>query len=180
MSEKSAFSKSILLSINNILYFILVFINTVTLGSTHFRLWISIRPTARGIQAMSGLDRSSLPELPGLFCVSFKYYFSMNFFSTPWRSSGFPGLLKVSFNDKLLPALWKFWDAVTFSDVRMSGIHGCCSEHLDISTPPPQQTLHLLFLPDEELEVFTEIPKTGLLQIFVWFIMCIGKNPGQT
>lgn len=85
MSEKSAFSKSMLLRINKILSFILIFINTVTLGSTHFRLWISIRPTARGIQAMSGLDRRSLPELPGLFCVSFKTLFQHELFFNPLK-----------------------------------------------------------------------------------------------
>lgn len=133
------------LSINNILSFILVFTNNVIFGITHFRLWTSIMPRARRIQAKSGLDRTSLPELPGLFCVSFKYCFIMNFFLMPWRSPGFPGLLKVSFNDKLLPARRKFWGSDTFSDVRMSGISACCSEHFDIPNLPLQQWLHLLF-----------------------------------
>lgn len=68
-----------------------------------------------------------------------KFCFSMNFFSTPWRSPGLPHLLKVSFNDKLLPDLRKFWGAGTFSDVRMSGISGCFSQPFDIPTLPPQQ-----------------------------------------
>lgn len=178
ISAKSVFSKSMLLSINNILSFLLVFTNTVILGSTHFRLWTSIRHRARRIQAMSGPDRR--PELPGLFCVSFKYCFIMKFFSSPWRSPGFPGLLKASFNDKLLPAHRKFWGADTFSDVRMSGICGCCSEHFGIPTLPPHQWLHLLLLPDAELRQSLKFPKQVHCKPFVWFILCIGKNPGQT
>lgn len=79
--------------INNVLPFILVFINTVILGSTHLRLWTFSRPTARRIQALSGCgpEGRSQPELPGLSCIPFKILLQQEPLSRPleipWTSS---------------------------------------------------------------------------------------------
>lgn len=151
ISAKYAFCQSMSLSINYILPFML-YLLTHSFWVAH----ISGHGLPSGPQPEESRQRQGWTEVHCLNCLGCsvclsKYCFSMNFFSTPWRSPEFPGLLKVSLNDKLLPALRKFWGADTFSDVRMSGISGCCSEPFDIVTLPPQQWLLLLFLPDAEL-----------------------------
>lgn len=80
ISAKSAFCKSVSLNINNILSFILVFINTVISGSTNVRL--------SAPQPVESRQRQGWTEVHCLNCLCCsvhlsKYCFSINFFLAP-------------------------------------------------------------------------------------------------